>query len=401
MFLNKAEVILLKKFTMSKIPKLHFGVGSLDEIGKEIIIHGNKVLLLVGGSSFQKSEFFQKTISNLKENNIIMNIENIKTEPSPLVIDNIVKKYQDMIVEVVVSIGGGSVLDAGKAVSAMLPKQGDSVKDYLEGVGSKTHDGEKLPFIAVPTTSGTGSEATKNAVISEIGENGFKKSLRHDNFIPDCAIIDPRLMINCPKSVTAASGMDAFAQLLEAYMSTTSNPLTDCLALEGLKCIKEGLIHSFNNGNDLEARGKMAYASYLSGVVLANAGLGTVHGFASPIGGLFDIPHGVVCGTLIGELVKINIRKMEKSSGKYHKYLHKYSEVGKIFSGETDLGSSASCRALEIEIDNLLDILEIPKLSKYGITELDFDKIVKDTGNKNNPINLTENEMKIMLSNRL
>ena len=184
-------------------------------------------------------------------------------------------------------------MDAGKSISAMLTKT-ESIKEYLEGIGTKKHDGKKMPFVAVPTTSGTGSEATKNAVISEIGGRGFKKSLRHDNFVPDSVVIDPRLMISCPQNVTAASGMDVFSQLIEGYLSTNSSPMTDALALSGLRYIKEGLLKSYETGDDIDARGKVAYASYLSGVVLANAGLGTVHGFASPIGGYFDIPHGVV-----------------------------------------------------------------------------------------------------------
>lgn len=291
-------------------------------------------------------------------------------------------------------------MDAGKAVSAMLTKN-DSVKEYLEGIGKKKHDGDKVPFIAVPTTSGTGSEATKNAVISEVGDRGFKKSLRHDNFVPDCAVVDPRLTASCPKMVTAASGMDAFSQLIEAYLSTDASPMTDALALSGLEHIKDGLIEAYKNKENLDARGKVAYASYLSGVVLANAGLGTVHGFASPIGGYFDIPHGVVCGTLIGELIRINIKNLSSDPNKDGIYLEKYANVGRIFSGKNNLERKAACEALVDEVNRLIEVMEIPRLGDYGIKEEDLDKIIEKTGNKNNPVELKKEELREMLLNRL
>lgn len=390
----------MKNFNFSNTPKLYFGEGSLDKIKVIISDYGNRVLLITGGRSFGQSAYCYQLLSDFGEMGITYYLEKVENEPSPQIIDEISEKYRGMNIDVVVAVGGGSVMDSGKSVSAMLTKN-DSVKEYLEGMGGKEHDGEKIPFIAVPTTSGTGSEATKNAVISEIGDAGFKKSLRHDNFVPNCAVIDPRLTASCPKSVTAASGMDAFSQLIEGYLSIEASPMSDSLALDGLRCIKDGLIKCYENGGDLDSRGKVAYASYLSGIVLANAGLGTVHGFASQIGGYFDIPHGVVCGTLIGELIRINIKKLLNSTEDSKVYLEKYAEVGRIFSGKKYLERDAACEALIKEVDILIDVMNIPRLGTYGITESDFDKIIEKTGNKNNPVELRKLELKEMLLNRL
>ena len=390
----------MKNFNFSNTPKLYFGEGTFDKLKEIISNYGDRVLLLTGGRSFEESPYYKTLLREMENNNIKCYIEKVTNEPSPQIIDEISQKYRGKEIKVVLSIGGGSVIDAGKSVSAMLTKN-DSVKEYLEGIGDKEHDGEKIPFIAVPTTSGTGSEATKNAVISEIGNKGFKKSLRHDNFVPDCAVIDPRLTANCPKSVTAASGMDAFSQLIEGYLSKESSPMTDSLAQSGLKYMKDGLMKSYENGDDLDARGKVAYAAYLSGVVLANAGLGTVHGFASPIGGYFDIPHGVVCGTLVGELIRINIKKLQSDYEKNRIYLEKYAEIGKIFSEKNDLDTDSACKALIEEINRLIEFMNIPKLGSYGITEADLDRIIDKTGNKNNPVELSKEELKEMLLNRL
>ena len=248
--------------------------------------------------------------------NIEYKLISIPGEPSPEDIDNAVKSLDNEGIDLVVGIGGGSVLDAGKAISAMMHKP-ESVVRFLEGVGDMEHPGTKLPYIAIPTTSGTGSEATKNAVISKIGINGFKKSLRHDNLVPEIALIDPELTLNCPPEITAASGMDCFTQLTEAYLSDKSNEYTDALAMEGLKAIKLSLKRCCADGQDIEARTGMSFAALTSGICLANAGLGVVHGFASSVGGMYNIPHGLVCGTLMAKSNEINVRELRKNPGNH------------------------------------------------------------------------------------
>ncbi|MFW5821277.1 MAG: iron-containing alcohol dehydrogenase, partial [Bacteroidota bacterium] len=285
---------MVKAFKFARLPEIVFGNGRLSELPAIIKSFGDPVLLITGRESFIKSDRGMELLKSLEENNISFFRISIPGEPSPSNVDEAVETYRDMNIKLVIAIGGGSVLDAGKAISAMLTVQ-ESVKHYLEGVGNKEHPGTKLPFIAMPTTSGTGSEATKNAVISEIGPGGFKKSLRHDNFVPNIAILDPVLTLACPPSITAASGMDCFTQLTEAFLSNRSSAYTDAFAREGLQAIRSSLIRAVMNGSDLEARAGMSFAALNSGVCLANAGLGTVHGFAGVIGGKFDIPHGLVC----------------------------------------------------------------------------------------------------------
>lgn len=379
-------------FSFAPTPQLYFGAGKISMLPSAVKTFGPKVLLVTGAHAFTSSKHGQDLLTQLQTSSIEVKLQAIAKEPTPAMIDEAVKKFSGMIPDVVVAIGGGSVLDAGKAIASMLPLN-EPVKDYLEGVGTKpAHPGVKVPFIAVPTTAGTGSEATKNAVLSETGEHGYKRSLRHNNFVPNIAIIDPVLTISCPASITASSGMDAFTQLLESYLSTAANPMTDALALEGLKHISHSLRRAYRDGEDLEARTGMAMAAYLSGVTLANAGLGLVHGFASSIGGYFKIPHGVICSALMASANKVTIRKLrgQKTNGMA---LAKYAAVGRMFSGLRD-------RSEEYYTDFLLDLIgtwthemNIPSLREGGVTSADIERIIKITDNKNNPVALDQDEM--------
>ena len=314
-------------------------------------------------------------------------------------IDQIVNKYRHSGVQVVVAVGGGSVMDAGKAVSAMIPVEG-SIRDYLEGIGELRHPGLKIPFIAIPTTSGTGSEMTKNAVISEVGEKGFKKSLRHDNFIPELAIIDPEMMLSCPARLTATSGMDAFSQLLESYLSTKANTMTDALALQGLKQIKRYLLRAYLEGEqNLEARSGMALAAMFSGITLAHAGLGLVHGFASPLGGFYYIPHGVVCGSLMAPVFAVTIDNLLDQPD--HPAIKKLLITSKVFADfkyKTDLEYLQGFKEKLIHITNLLDV---PLLSEYGLDEEGIQKVVDCTSHKYHPVRLTNEQMSDVLRQRI
>ena len=285
---------MIKDFNLILPHRTIFGNGKINELPALAKLYGNDILLVTGQSSFINSKYCENLCNTFDLIGIKYHMFTVSHEPSPENIDQAVIRFSNIPVKLVIAIGGGSVIDSGKALSAMLFKK-ESVTDYLEGVGNLVHPGNKIPFIAVPTTSGTGSEATKNAVISHTGKNGYKRSLRHDNFIPDIALLDPELTLSCSKEQTAISGMDCFSQLIESYLSDKSFPFTDNLAIEGITAIKNYLIRSWNWGQDLEAREGMSYAAYLSGICLTNAGLGAVHGFASSVGGIINIPHGTIC----------------------------------------------------------------------------------------------------------
>lgn len=395
---------MIPNFNFARIPHILFGTGNLDKIFEIIPHYGNNILMVTGESSLNNSGRWDEIIKNLEDHKISYSHVSISGEPSPTLIDKYTSEYRDKKIDLAIGIGGGSVTDAGKAISAMIPKK-DSIKNYLEGVGEKAHDGVKIPYIAIPTTSGTGSEATKNAVISEIGPKGFKKSLRHKNLVPDIAIIDPDLMITCPPSITAACGMDAFTQLLEAYVSPKGNPITDALAVSGMKYISRNIKMACSTGAlDLEVRAAMAYGSLMSGIVLANAGLGIVHGLASPIGGFFNIPHGVVCGSLLAEATKMNIKMLQEQGSAGKEALKKYAEIGELLisSKYTEKRKiNKYCSVLIETLESWTQELKIDRLGKYGITIDDTDKIVESSGLKNNPVNLTKDNIKNIVINRI
>lgn len=379
-------------FKFTHTPDILFGPGKFGSIpGVLKTFRAKKILLVLGGSSFRKSERYDRLMTGIAEAGIQCHTVRVEKEPSVELVDEHASKYRKDGIDAVVSVGGGSAIDAGKALSAMLT-QTESVMAFLEGAGQgKEHDGRKVPFIAVPTTSGTGSEATKNAVLSRVGENGFKNSLRHDNFVPDVAIVDPELTISCPPDVSAASGMDAFCQLLESYMSTTSGPMTDALALSGLRHAASSLTDiCTNEPTNLEKRSQMSYAALLSGITLANAGLGVVHGYASSIGGLFDIPHGVICGTMLPQAVRVSMREALKNREEHAAAIRKYVTLAEMFCGTISASDEKACGMLADYLDRLKETLKLPGLSRYGVTAADAERIALKTSNKNNPVKLSQ-----------
>ena len=390
---------MISSFQFSPLPRIIFGPGKRADLPDQVMRFGNTVLLITGTTSIHYSGHGDEIISSLKEKGIALHHESIGSEPSPKMVDEIADKYRGRGIKVVAAVGGGSVMDAGKAVSAMLLEE-YGVKNYLEGVGDKEHPGSKVPFIAMPTTSGTGSEMTKNAVLSEIGQEGFKKSLRHENFIPDVAIIDPEMMLTCPQGLTATSGMDAFTQLLESYLSKQANPMTDALALQGLKLVKRNLLRAYLEGeNNLEARSGMALAAMFSGITLAHAGLGLVHGFASPFGAHCNVAHGAVCGTLMSPVNSMTIDKIidNKKNAAYNKYLI----VSKIFSDFKYKEDKEYLLAFKDKLEHISNVLEIPALDPELVNNDIIGKIVTETSHKHHPVTFSDEELELIIRKRL
>lgn len=389
---------MISPFIFKSVPQIIFGPTTRSETAGAAAKFGSSTLLITGGSSFKASQYFQPLITNFKELGVKVHFATITDEPSPNAVDEIVDSNRGRQIDSVIAIGGGSVLDGGKAVAAMLEEDG-SVQDYLEGVGHKSPSGRKRPFLAVPTTSGTGSETTANAVLSLVGPGGFKKSLRHNNFVPDIAIVDPELTLACPASLTANCGMDCFTQLVEGYLSTNSSPLTDSFALQGIEAISRSLELSVQQGENIAARTDLAYAAMLSGIVLANAGLGTVHGFASAIGGVVAVPHGLVCGTLMepaNRLTLLRLRENDSENGA----LAKYTKLGKLFSDKHHKSSQWYQDHFISTLSRLTDSLEVPDFSSYQLTEEDKSRIIAATGNKNNPVQFMRTDLEAVLDSR-
>jgi alcohol dehydrogenase len=390
---------MISSFNLKLPSQIIFGPGKLTELENNICRFGSRPLLVLGNRSFAATDHYDAVQRIFAKLGIRERTVHIGTEPSPEMIDTIVAGQSGNEIDLVIAIGGGSTIDAGKALAAMLVEGGEITR-FLEGVGTAAPSGKTLPFIAIPTTSGTGSEATSNAVLSSVGRQGFKSSLRHDNYIPDLALIDPRLVLSCPKKITVACSMDCFSQLVEGYLSTNSSPVTDALALDGIRAIHRSVRAVCDNGGNLPARANLAYAALLSGIVLCNSGLGTVHGFASAIGGFMAIPHGVICGTLMAPVNTCTLKHLRTTTGS-HPALGKYSKLGRICSDQENKTDAWYQDYFIDELARLGAELEIPKLSDFGLTASEINSIVDKTGNKFNPVQLTKEELVSILGSRI
>lgn len=386
-------------FSLKFPQKIIFGPGKLADLESIIGRFGSQPLLLLGSRSFSATGHYRFLQELFVKLGINCHTAQIGSEPTPRMIDSIVRQFSDSGIDLVIAIGGGSTLDGGKAVSAMLA-EGEEITRFLEGVGTESPSGRKVPFIAIPTTSGTGSEATSNAVITSVGRNGFKSSLRHDNYLPNLALVDPALTLSCPQALTVACGMDCFSQLVEGYLSTNGSPPADALALEGTRAIGRSLRRVYADGGNLAARTDLSYAALLSGIVLCNSGLGTVHGFASALGGLFAIPHGVVCGTLMAKTNSLTLKRLRVGS-KDQPALVKYTKLGEIFSNQAGKTSAWYQDYFINELERLTADLGIAKLGTYGVKISDIGNIVDQTGNKYNPIQLAKEDLANILADRI
>jgi len=391
-------------FSLSRLPRVEFGNGRFNQLIPVIAGFGHTVLLVTGAKSFTESSRWQPLLKQLSEQGMTYHHAVIPGEPSPELVDDMVSRFSRKSIDVVVAIGGGSALDAGKAIAGLL-KIKRSVMDFLEGVGPELdYDGPAVPFIAVPTTAGTGSEATKNAVLSRQGLDGFKKSFRDEKLVAQLAIIDPDLLQTCPQGVIAANGMDALTQLLESYVSIKANRLNDALGESGLRAARDGLIKLYKTrGQDAQARENMAYASMISGINLAQTGLGSVHGLASPLGAFYPIPHGVVCGTLVATTTRINIEAMQQREPE-NIALKRYARVAALLMQRHYKSQDEALSDLVGILENWTELLDMKRLSTYGLQADGIDHVVKHSRGssmKTNPIVLTDDEIASIVSERL
>ena len=373
-------------FEFATSTRIIFENGSFRKVPDLIKEFGSKVLIVSG---INKNLAYQLSES-LSELNILSEIFSIHSEPTISDIEQGTELARKILSNVVVGIGGGSAVDSAKAIAALIPNQGE-LTDYLEVIG-KARKLEKapLPFIAIPTTAGTGAEVTKNAVIKST-ENNVKVSLRSDLMYPRLAIIDPVLTLTMPPEITASTGIDALTHLLETFVSIQSNPFIDMICREGMTRISASLELAFNDGKNLEARENMAMASMLGGMALANVKLGAVHGFAGPLGGMFPIPHGAVCACLLPAVMEVNIAALKEKN--MQKQLLKFGQVARILTGN----SSAVAEDGAVWVKKLVTKLQIPTLSDFKISTGSFFELIEKAKNsssmKGNPVELNDRQL--------
>jgi alcohol dehydrogenase class IV len=375
------------RFEFASAGRVIFGAGTLKEAATAVRGWGERALLVVGKSARRSSGL----IDDLTRQGVRVTIFHVPGEPTvELVLAGIQTARQNGC-EMVIGMGGGSALDAGKAIAALMTNPGEPF-DYLEVVGK----GQPLiqapaPYLAIPTTAGTGSEATRNAVLA-VPVKRVKVSLRSVAMLPRLAIVDPELTYNLPPEITAATGLDALTQLIEPFLSNAANPITDALCREGIRCSARSLRQAYEDGDDSQARENLSLASLFGGMALANAKLGAVHGFAGPLGGMFPAPHGAICARLLPLVLEANLTALQARAPK-PETLQKFDEIAQMLTGKT----YARARDGILWLKDLVTALNIPPLAAYGIQKSDFPEIIaqakKASSMKGNPIELNESEL--------
>jgi alcohol dehydrogenase class IV len=388
-----AQGVNMFSFEFATAHRIIFGAGKLNDLGQQF---QNKMerLLFVHGRSSDAIPRVREILSTL---GISYTEFQVQGEPTIEVVQEGVKAAREC--EIVIGLGGGSVLDMGKAIAALTTNPGD-VLDYLEVIGKgQPLVQAPLPYIAIPTTAGTGAEVTRNAVL-ESREHNVKVSLRSPLMLPRLALVDPELTYNLPPEITASSGLDALTQLIEPFVSIKANPMTDAICREGMNYAARSLRRAYENSADKEAREGMSIATLFGGLALANAALGAAHGFAGPLGGMLHAPHGVLCARFLPLVMEANIKALESRQPK-HPALGRYGEIARIQTGNRDATAYDGVNWARA----LVNDLNIPRLSAYGMIPEDFPETVQKTQNassfKGNPIVLNERELTEILERAL
>ena len=380
-------------FEFATANRILFGAGKLNELGKEIEGKGKRLLLVCGHSS--------DAIPRVREilSSLHAEVSEFQVHGEPTI--DVVRAGMEVArhCDMVIGLGGGSVMDTGKAIAALVTNPGE-ITDYLEVVGrGQPLVNAPLPYIAIPTTAGTGTEVTRNAVI-EATEQNVKVSLRSPLMLPRVALIDPELTYHLPPEITAASGLDALTQCIEPFVSIKANPMTDAVCREGIRHAARCLRRAYENGSDAEARQGMSFAALCGGLALANAGLGAVHGFAGPLGGMLHAPHGAICARLLPFVMEANLQALEKRQPG-HPAIERYREIAKLLTGD----ESATAQEGIEWTSRIVNDLKIPNLIQLGISRAQFpeavEKTLKSSSFKGNPIPLHAAELTEILEKAL
>ena len=380
------------RFEFATAARIIFGRGAVRKLGPAAVEMGERAFV-VTGRSVERAE---PVLEQLSEQKIQYTMFSVPGEPTTTIVKQAVASAKAAGSDLVISIGGGSALDAGKAIAAMLTNAGQ-LEDYLEVVGlGKPITQNPLPHIAVPTTAGTGAEVTRNAVLG-VPEHKVKVSMRSGLMLPRAAVVDPELTYSMPPAITAATGLDALTQLMEAYVSNKAGPLTDAICREGLERAGRSLRAAYQDGANGDAREDMALASLFGGLALANAKLGAVHGFAGPVGGMTGAPHGLICAALLGFVMQANIKALQNRTPR-STALARYDRIAGLLTGKPN------ARALDglAWVQDLHAALGAPGLAELGLEERDFAEVVaktqKSSSMKGNPVALTNDELMHILN---
>ena len=375
------------RFEFATATRIIFGPGTISEAASLSAEMGKRAFV-VTGSTIERAA---PLLEHLSKQDIDYVTFNVSGEPTTTIATAAVQAARQAKCDLVISIGGGSVVDTGKVVAAMLTNSGQ-LQDYLEVVGAgKPLTLNAAPHIAIPTTAGTGAEVTRNAVLS-VPEHRVKVSMRSPLMLPRLTVVDPVLTHSMPPSVTASTGLDALTQLLEVYVSGQANPFTDGICREGLSRTGRSIRRAYENGNDHDARQDMAMASLFSGLGLANARLGAVHGFAGPLGGMYSAPHGVICARLLPIVMEANVQALRQRKAN-SAALAKYDEAARLLTGR----SSAKAADAVTWVRELCTALKVPSLARFGLQQQDFEiiatKAKQSSSMKGNPVELTDDEL--------